>query len=441
MWILLRITDFLKGRDIMPRDYQNNNIFGHPQWNNNNNNQDKPNDNPCAEIHAGASSPVDTPRPTDLYRQMREEVQMFDNLTGRQFGPPKTASFVDPIKDKMKQQYDEAMQELNALDGMGNVKEKIEEALALAHTFQAREKFNLKNEQHALHMVFTGNAGTGKTTVARIVGKLFFGAGLLVKGDFQKTKTSRESIHGYDSPSTTKKGDIPFVECSNADISSAFWGEDEKNMKKKFDESNGGVLFMDEAYSMISRSGHRSGEKVMAVMVQEMENRRNSVCVIAAGYPKEMEEFIAYNTGLASRFSTVIHFPNYDVPALLKIAENMVLERDYRMSEDFRTSMAQRLEKERLHPHFGNARTVRNILEESIRIHAKRVSDMYGSNPSRDQLMTLEKDDIRPYSPVFQGNAPDDPYEQFYKQAVKNGIVSGDKSKLPPKVRNQTPRQ
>jgi stage V sporulation protein K len=381
-------------------------------------------------------------------RYEAQRAQMAINPNAYLFEPP-TAREIEAhqqnqnmqIESKNEIMYKEAMKELDALDGMENVKLKIEEALALASIYKAREMHKLKNTQQALHMVFTGNAGTGKTTIARIVGKLFVGAGLLKKGDYKKTKTSRESAYGHsDSSSTLKDGEVPFAECSNADISSAFWGEDEKNMKKKFDEANGGVLFMDEAYSMISRSGHRSGEKVMAVMVQEMENRRDNVCVICAGYPNEMEEFMQYNTGLASRFATVIHFDNYDVPALLKIAETMTSERDYKMSEEYKTSLATRLEKEREHPHFGNARTVRNIIEESIRIHAKRVYDKYGSSPSREILITLDKEDIREYSPIFTGEKIDDPFDNFYKEAVKRGIVSGDKAKKPPSVRNETPR-
>lgn len=329
--------------------------------------------------------------------------------------------------------FDEAMAELEALDGMKPVQDKIKEALALSKVFKAREVHNLKNEQHALHMIFTGNAGTGKTTVARLVGKLFVGAGLLEKGKFEKTKTDLNRHFG-DSPSKPV-GEVPFVECSNADISSAYWGEDEKRMKQKFDEANGGVLFIDEAYSMISRSGHRSGEKVSAVMVTEMENRRNSVCVIGAGYPAEMEEFIQYNTGLASRFATVIHFPNYAVPQLLKIADGMAKDRDYVLSQEYKVVLAQRLEKERLLHTFGNARTVRNIIEESIRKHAKRVYDKYGSHPAREILITLEKEDMEEFNPVFKGEKILDPYEKLIAEGLARGIVSGDKMKLPKKHR------
>jgi stage V sporulation protein K len=393
---------------LMPRDYQNNNIFDHPQWGSNNN-DDGREERRLRELEARRRGEIRLEAPTTFYNNPYE--------------PPKE-------ENKLQKAYNEAIQELDALDGMENVKEKIKETLALATTFKARERFSLKNTSHALHMVFTGNAGTGKTTVARIVGKLFVGAGLLKKGNFEPTRSSRGGMMSMDdSPRSKPKGEIPFVECSNADVSSAFWGEDEKNMKNKFFEANGGVLFMDEAYSMISRSGHRSGEKVMAVMVQEMENRRENVCVICAGYPNEMEEFMQYNTGLASRFATVINFENYDVPALLKIADTMTKDRDYVMSDEYKTALATRLDKERLHPHFGNARTVRNIIEESIRIHAKRVYDKYGSSPSREALITLTDKDIREFSAIFTGEKVDDPIMKMYEEAIKSGIVSDNKAK------------
>ena len=338
-------------------------------------------------------------------------------------------------RTKKKNMFNEAMEELDSLDGMDSVKEKILEALALSKIFKAREYHKLANEQHALHMIFTGNAGTGKTTVARIVGKLFVGAGLLKKGEFKRTVTDMEQRSHWGSYSSSQEqGDVPFVECTNADIASAFWGEDEKNMKKKFDEANGGVLFIDEAYSMISRSGHRSGEKVSAVMVAEMENRRDSVCVIGAGYPNEMEEFIQYNTGLASRFATVINFPNYDIPQLLKIARSMCTERDYRMSEGFVKVLGERLEKERLLYTFGNARTVRNIIEESIRKHAKRVFEKYGATPSREILIILEEEDMAEFNPVFKGEEIKDSYKELYTQALMSGLISGGKGKLPKRV-------
>lgn len=342
--------------------------------------------------------------------------------------------------NKKQRMYEEALKELDSLDGMETVKSSIMEALALSNIFQAREKHSLKNEQHALHMIFKGSPGTGKTTVARIVGKLFVGAGLLKKGKTDPNQASiARSPFGHHDDDERPSGDVPFVECTNAEISSAFWGEDEKNVKRLFRQANGGVFFIDEAYSLISRSGHRSGEKVAATIVAEMENRRDSVCVIAAGYSDEMEEFIQYNTGFASRFATVVNFPNYSVPALLKIADGMAESRDYKMSEKYRTALAQRLEKERLQITFGNARTIRNILEESIRKQAKRVFEAHGSTPSLEQLMTLEEEDLAPFSQAYSGKKFIDPFKEMYAQAVAKGIVSGEKNKIYRK-RNQENR-
>jgi stage V sporulation protein K len=330
---------------------------------------------------------------------------------------------MDAENNRLQKIYDDAMNELNALQGMDTVKDTILESLSLAKTFQQREKFDLKNIQHALHMIFTGNAGTGKTTIARLVGDLYVGAGLLKKGNFVPAKSHRDRNPFGDNDAHNEK-EIPFIECSNADISSPFWGEDERNMKIKFDQANGGVLFIDEAYSMISRSGHRSGEKVMAVMVQEMENRRNSVCVIGAGYPKEMEEFLSYNEGLSSRFATVVHFPNYDVEVLMQIAQQMALERDYKFSEDYRIALAERLEKERLLKNFGNARTVRNIIEQSIRKHAKRISETIGSSATLEELIQLKKEDLAEFNPIYTGEHEEDEYLKLYNEAIKNGLVS-----------------
>jgi stage V sporulation protein K len=308
---------------------------------------------------------------------------------------------LNPNLDKERRRktiYDEAMKELDSLEGMEVAKGKIKDALALATTFKAREKHNLKNSEHALHMIFKGNAGTGKTTLARIVGKLFYGAGLLKKGDYKETRSDRDRNPFSPSSNDSKPvGEIPFVECSNSDITSCYWGEDEKNLKKRFDEANGGVLFIDEAYSLITYSRYSAVDKLSAVLVQEMENRRNNVCVIGAGYPDEMEEFLQYNTGLASRFATVIDFPDYSVEALIKIANSMAKDRDYRLTDNYILALSERLEKERLTKYFGNARTVRNIIEESIRKQAKRVYETYGDNPSRQDLTVLKKVDLEEF--------------------------------------------
>jgi stage V sporulation protein K len=259
---------------------------------------------------------------------------------------------------------------LYSMPGMKAVKDQVEQMVSLNRIAKMRKDAGLKHQEQSLHMIFTGNPGTGKTTAARLIGQAFAEMGLL----------------------KAKQDHIPFVEVHHVDVESSLVGEAEKNIAEKFEKARGGVLFIDEAYAFIGRAKHRSDEKNMAVIVQKMEDLRDEVLVIAAGYPKEMEEFLDFNPGLRSRFSTVIHFPDYRIDELVEIARMMCAERDYSMSEGFASKLRARLEEERGMRGFGNARTVRNIIEQSIRRHAVRVSGLV--MPSRKDLTTLHDVDL-----------------------------------------------
>ncbi|MGG1643015.1 AAA family ATPase [Paenibacillus sp. NRS-1782] len=263
-----------------------------------------------------------------------------------------------------------ALNKLNALPGMGGLKSQIEQMVQFAKVSKLREEMGLKTESHTLHMVFTGNPGTGKTTAARLIGEAFVYTGLL----------------------KTTKDEIPFIEVHQSDITEALVGASEKKISAKFDAARGGVLFIDEAYSFLGKSEHKSDEKVVAVIVQKMEDMRDGVMVIAAGYPKEMEDFLNFNPGLRSRFPNKIHFPDYAVADLMAIAEVMCADREYEMAPEFTEKLSQRLNQERALPGFGNARTVRNIIEQSIRRQSLRVSALV--RPDRDALVTLLGDDV-----------------------------------------------
>ncbi|MED1787609.1 AAA family ATPase [Brevibacillus laterosporus] len=274
---------------------------------------------------------------------------------------------IDQIKKRKAKQ---ALNRLYSLPGMGSLKSQVDEFIYFAKISKLREENGLKSEAHSNHMLFLGNPGTGKTTAARLIGEAFGYMGLL----------------------KTEQVNIPFVEIHHSDIVSELVGRAEKNIEKKFEEARGGVLFIDEAYTFIGTDSHKSAEKVVAVIVQMMEDMRDEVMVIAAGYPKQMQQFMNYNPGLRSRFPNKVYFQDYGIPDLLKIAEFICEERDYRMSSEFTNRLSIHLLKEINQPGFGNARSVRNILEKSIKRQAIRLSEM--EDPQVNDLMLLTDQDL-----------------------------------------------
>jgi len=264
-----------------------------------------------------------------------------------------------------------ALDQLGAMPGMSSVKDQIEQMTAFARVSKLRERNGLKAEPHSNHMVFTGNPGTGKTTAARLIGQVFAALGLLKSNS--------------DTP--------PFVEVHHVDVTSKFVGDEEKEIREKFQEAKGGVLFIDEIYTFSGTSEGKTSEKTVGAIVQLMEDMRDSVVVIIAGYPEEVEDFLDYNPGPRSRFSNVIHFPDYDTKDLVRIAEYMCSERDYSMTAEFRQGLGQLLRQEKLQPNFGNARTVRNRIEQAIKRQSVRLGRI--SNPIRRDLILLTGEDMQ----------------------------------------------
>lgn len=265
------------------------------------------------------------------------------------------------------------LEKLGQLPGMIDVKKQVEQIIQFNRISKLRASQGLKTESQTLHLVFTGNPGTGKTTAARLIGEAFSSLGIL------KSNSNREGV--------------PFIEVHHADVTSQFVGAAEKTILEKFKQARGGVLFIDEAYAFTAgKTEHKSGEKVVAAIVQQMEDLREEVMVIAAGYSKEMNTFLDSNPGLRSRFPNTIAFPDYSVPDMVVIAQKMLKERDYFADNDYLRELANRLWVEKDKKGFGNARTVRNIVEQSIRMHSARVA--YMDNPSRQDLMLLTVFDI-----------------------------------------------
>jgi SpoVK/Ycf46/Vps4 family AAA+-type ATPase len=225
--------------------------------------------------------------------------------------------------------------------------------------------------QVSLHLVFEGGAGTGKTTVARLFGRLYKSLGLLAS-DHVVEVTREDLVSGYVGQTATKTGAV-------------------------IDRALDGVLFLDEAYGLV-RPGSQGdfGPEAVVELLKRMEDDRGRLAVIAAGYPHEMTEFLASNSGFRSRFGETIHFDDYGPVELVQIFEVFAAGADYRLEPDARDEL--RRTTERLHAardrYFGNARTVRNLFDDVVAHQAERLLAL-GGTPQRDALIALTLADVQ----------------------------------------------
>ncbi|CFX45271.1 ATPase, AAA-type, core [Syntrophomonas zehnderi OL-4] len=262
----------------------------------------------------------------------------------------------------------DAFIELENLIGLKQVKRTIAEITAFSLIQGKRQQQMLKASPAALHMVFRGNPGTGKTSVARILGKIFKETGILSKGHL--------------------------LEAERADLVGEYIGHTAQKTKDILKKAQGGILFIDEAYTLAQGGEKDFGKESIATLVKAMEDERDNLIVILAGYCLEMDFFMQSNPGLRSRFPIQINFPDYSCDELFSIAVQMYTERDYELSNKCRWRLKCILDNfvKQQHPHSGNARYVRNLVEKSIRLQALRIVDR--EYLSRRDLMTIEETDL-----------------------------------------------
>lgn len=263
---------------------------------------------------------------------------------------------------------DEIWQELNNLIGLEEIKKLVREIYAFIEIQKRRQRENLNTEALVLHMIFKGNPGTGKTTVARILGKIFCQMGVLSRGHL--------------------------IEIERADLVGEYIGHTAQKTRGQLKKAYGGILFIDEAYSL-SRGGEKDfGKEAIDCLVKAMEDHKNEFILILAGYQKEMEGFLQTNPGLRSRFPIHVDFPDYNQKELLQIADQMCQTRQYRFSNEAQEAIIALLQT--YHHNnwetFGNARTVRNLIERAIRRQAVRLINK--NSLTRQELMMLEASDI-----------------------------------------------
>lgn len=252
--------------------------------------------------------------------------------------------------------------------GMDDLKKRVKEIYAQVLIAQKRDEVGLKSNDQVLHMIFTGNPGTGKTTIARMIAALFKEIKVLEKGQF--------------------------IEADRSDLVGEYIGHTAKKTKDLIHKALGGVLFIDEAYSL-ARGGEKDfGKEAIDTIVKCMEDHHEEVVIILAGYPDEMEDFLTINPGLTSRFPIQLSFPNYSASELFSIAGGMLKDRDYRMTKEAERVLYQHLMTVCTghYENFSNARYVRNVIEETIRKQAWRV--ICSPNQQKTALMTLQSSDF-----------------------------------------------
>ena len=263
------------------------------------------------------------------------------------------------------------------LIGLEPVKTRIKETASLLLVDKAREKLGLVNEPPTLHMSFSGNPGTGKTTVALKIANLLFRLGYVRKGHL--------------------------VSVTRDDLVGQYIGHTAPKTKEVLKKAMGGVLFIDEAYYLYRPENERDyGQEAIEILLQVMENNRDDLVVVLAGYKDKMDKFFESNPGFRSRIAHHIDFPDYSNDELLKIAEVMVTGMNYKFNPESKQAMAEYIALRRKQPHFANARSIRNALDRARLRQANRVFNDSNGPIGASFLSQIEDVDIK-QSRVFSG--------------------------------------
>lgn len=269
---------------------------------------------------------------------------------------------------KAKKVQDSAYDRLQKMVGLGDVKALVDQIISAFHIRLLRQKAGLNDEKAAMHMLFTGNPGSAKTTVARLLAEILKTQGVLESGNY--------------------------VECGRADLVGKYVGWTARIVREKFREARGGVLFIDEAYALLDDSGS-FGDEAINTIVQEMENYKDEVIVIFAGYPDKMKDFLEKNEGMQSRIAFRLSFPDYNPDELAGILNVLAHDRGYELEADVIPECMEIFEKACHTDNFGNGRFVRNLLEQATLKQAERLcKDEKNQTVTRHALMLLRWEDF-----------------------------------------------
>ena len=284
------------------------------------------------------------------------------------FGPTQTATSEQPQPAVQEQEpIRDPMEELNELIGLETIKHDVMELASFAKIQKMRKDQGLKAVPISMHLVFTGNPGTGKTTVARILAGLYKNIGVLSKGQL--------------------------VEVDRSGLVAGYVGQTALKTQEQIKRAMGGVLFVDEAYAL-SQKDDNFGQEAIDTILKAMEDHRDDLVVIVAGYTEPMKKFINSNPGLKSRFNKYIEFEDYSVDELEQIFYLNCKKYDYVVDEDIKHHIRTMIAARKLLKleNFANAREVRNMFEEIIANQARRVSEM--ENPTIEDMMRISLEDL-----------------------------------------------
>ena len=305
-------------------------------------------------VFAIIGSFIDDEEKTEVNAEQTEQVQQEEKKDSVVVNEPLMG---DPYK------------ELDELIGLGNVKNEVRTLANFVKVQKQREAQGLKTPKMSYHLVFTGSPGTGKTTVARIVARIYKDLGVLKKGHTVETDRSG-LVANYVGQTATK---------TNAVVDSAL----------------NGVLFIDEAYALVPENSSQDyGLEAISTLLKRMEDDRDKLVVIIAGYTNEMKRFIDSNPGLQSRFNRYIDFPDYSADELVDIFKMYLRKNQYNITPAAEELLKEKIDYAVAHKdrNFGNARYVRNMFEKSIQEQANRLSGV--SNATKSQLTELTEEDI-----------------------------------------------
>lgn len=282
-------------------------------------------------------------------------------------GKPNTTA---KAEETPKESMDDLMKELNGYIGLTTVKEQVDQLVHWIEIAKLRKEHGLPQSDLSLHMVFSGNPGTGKTMIARLMSRIFHSLGILSKGQL--------------------------VEVDRGDLVAGYVGQTAIKTKEVINKAMGGVLFIDEAYALTNRGENDYGTEAVDTLLKAMEDHRDDLVVIVAGYTDEMHDFLTSNPGLISRFNKYIDFPDYTDDELMAILEMNAGRQGYRVAEAAKAVVRGMLVKMTLGERmdFGNARGMRNTLEKLVQAQANRLAACEGE-VTRDMLEEITEADAK----------------------------------------------